>query len=87
MADKVTVKITRVRQRVIQTYETAQRHHCQSCQREVVMLTSVEASRVLEIDHQMLAGLIDDGSIHAIESVSGNLWVCRESLFLEQEKL
>jgi hypothetical protein len=83
MAHKVTVKITRVRQRVIQTYEIAQRHHCQTCQREVVMLTSVEASRVLEIDHQMLAGLIGEGRIHAIESASGKLWVCKESLFLK----
>lgn len=41
----------------------------------------VEASRVLEIDHQMLSRLIVDGTIHVIES-SGDIWVCKESLFL-----
>jgi len=81
MAHKVTVKITRVRTRVIRSFETVQRHHCQSCQRDVVILTSVEASRILEIDHQRMAGLIVDGRIHAIESASGALWICRESLF------
>jgi len=83
MAHKVTVKITRVRQRVIQSRGSVQRHRCRLCQREVEMLTAVEALRVLEIDHQTLAGLIGDGSVHAIESVSGNLWVCKESLFLK----
>lgn len=85
MAHKVTLRFTRIRQRVVQSHEESvqQRHYCQSCQREVVMLPSVEASKVLEIDHQMLAGLIGEGRIHAIESVRGNLWICKESLFLE----
>lgn len=83
MAHKITVTITRVRQQVIQTYEPALRLHCQQCQSEVEIVTSDEASRVLHIDHQMLAGFIGDGSIHAIEVAGGNLWVCKESLFMK----
>ena len=82
MAHKVTLRFTRIRQRVVQSHEeSARRHYCQACQRDVEMLTSAEALRVLEIDDQMLLGLIGGGNIHAIESVSGNRWVCKESLF------
>lgn len=83
MAHKVTVKITRIRQRVIISHEPAQRHHCRLCRREVAMLTRAEAGQVLQVDQQTLACLIGDGSIHTIESVSGNTRVCKESLFLK----
>ncbi len=82
MAHKVTVRVTRIRQRIIQSREPALRQHCRLCQREVEMLTSIEAARVLEIDHQTLALLIGDGSLHTIQTVSGNMRVCKESLFL-----
>ena len=83
MAQKVTVRVTRIRQRVIQVCEPVQRERCDSCRREVEMVTDAEAARVLAIDQQTLAVLIGDGSVHAIQSVSGNTWVCKESLFLQ----
>jgi len=83
MAHKVTVRVTRIRQRIIQSREPVLRQQCLSCRREVEMLTSAEAARVLEIDHQTLALLIGDGSIHTIQTVSGNIRVCKESLFLK----
>lgn len=84
MAHKVTVKVTHIRQRIIQWREPAKRQHCRLCQREVEMLTIAEAVQVLQVDQQTLACLIGDGSIHTIESVSGNLWVCKDSLFITE---
>ena len=85
MAHKVTLRFTRIRQRITQYTEVAQRQHCQSCQQEVEVLTSVEASSVLRIDQPALSRLIADGSIHAIQPAGGNFWVCRNSL-LSQER-
>ena len=85
MAHKVTLRFTRISQRITQYTEVVQRQHCLSCQQEVEVLTSVEASSVLRIDQPALSRLIADGSIHAIQSVGGNSWVCRNSL-LSQER-
>jgi hypothetical protein len=81
MAHRIKITITRIRQRVIQYREPMLRQSCHLCQREVEMLTRVEAARILDMDYQMLALLIGDGTLHAIESVSGKIWVCKDSLF------
>jgi hypothetical protein len=86
MAYKVKMKITRIRQRVIQSRESVERQRCQWCKREVEMLTSIEAATILEVDQQTLAGLISEGRVHAIESVSGNIWLCKESLLFPIEE-
>jgi hypothetical protein len=83
MAHKVTVRVTSIRQRIIQSREPVQWLRCRLCQREVEMVTDAEAARVLAIDQQGLAGLIDDGSVHALQSVNGTTWICKESLFLK----
>jgi hypothetical protein len=85
MAHKVTLRFTRIRQRVIQSHEeSVQRHYCQSCQREVEMLTEAQAERLLEVDDRMLSHLIAKEKVHAIILVSGIRRICRESLIARQ---
>ena len=54
---------------------------CPVCGREVEMLTCAESIKILEIENQMLEALIAAGKVHTTETVSGNLRVCKESLF------
>ncbi len=54
---------------------------CPLCGREVEMLTGAQAAAVLEVDGRALESLVDGGLVHAVRTVSGSLWVCKESLF------
>jgi hypothetical protein len=84
MAYKLRVKVTRIRQRVVQFRESTSRLHCESCGREVEMLTGAEALEAVGVDRELMASLISDGTIHAIEpSADDKTWVCRDSLFFE----
>lgn len=84
MAHRVTLKVTRIRQRIIQTCESVQRHHCQSCQREVEMITNAQAIRILGVDSLTLGQLVADSQVHSVQTVSGNIWVCKDSLFAKK---
>ena len=48
------------------------------------MLTAGEAAAVLEVDDCTLDRLIAAGEVHALQTVSGNLRVCKDSLFAER---
>lgn len=45
------------------------------------MLTRSQAIGILDIEDRTLDGLIADGRVHATQAVTGNLWVCKDSLF------
>lgn len=80
MARKVTLRVTTIRQRVIQTHEALERHYCRLCQREVEMLTERDAEQLLGVDDRTLSDLIAKNRVHAITVVSGIRRVCRESV-------
>jgi predicted site-specific integrase-resolvase len=46
------------------------------------MLTSAQAASVLEVDTGAVKQLLADGQIHAVQTVSGHIRVCKDSLFL-----
>ena len=46
------------------------------------MLTTVQAASVLEIGTGAVKQLLADGQIHAVQTVSGHIRVCKDSLFL-----
>ena len=46
------------------------------------MLTSAQAAEVLEIDGQAFDRVVAGGRIHTVQTVSGGLRVCKESLFI-----
>ncbi|MEW6130206.1 MAG: hypothetical protein AB1757_24435 [Acidobacteriota bacterium] len=56
--------------------------HCPHCEHEVEMLTRAQAAGVLEVDVQTFNQLIAEGQIHAVQTVTGGLRVCKDSLFL-----
>lgn len=84
MAHKVKMKITRIRQRVIQSREPVQRHHCQSCQREVEIVSNAQAIRILGVDSLTLGQLVANSQVHSVRTVTGEIWVCKESLFAKK---
>ena len=80
MKRKARVLITRIfRQTTIQ--ERPVIAFCQLCRQETEMLTAAESAAFLETEPQKLFELIATGKIHAMETVSGNLRVCKNSLF------
>ena len=56
------------------------RFHCPVCQLETETLTTGETAKILEVDEQTLTGLIHSGKLHVIQTVSGSLRVCKDSL-------
>lgn len=54
---------------------------CPACARKVEMVTNAQAIRILEVDSLTLGQLVADSQVHSVQTVSGNTWVCKESLF------
>ncbi len=82
MKRKRTVKITTTRRRKLNLDQTVIRVHCQACGREVETLGAAQAAAVLEADPQTLSHLVAEGRVHTIQSVSGSLRFCKDSLFI-----
>lgn len=83
MAHKVTLRFTKIRQRVIQAYEeNAQQHYCLWCQREVEILSHTQAIRILAVDGPTLGCLVAGGQVHTVQTISGGVWICKNSLFV-----
>jgi hypothetical protein len=80
---KVTLKITTTTRQTIRIGDQGLRSHCSRCEREVLTLTRMQAAGALEVSEQTLARLVDNGQIHAIETVIGNERICKESLSSE----
>jgi hypothetical protein len=79
---KVRLKITSASRQTIRLSGRGLPVHCPVCGREVEMLTSAEAAGILEVDPGTFDRLVAGGSIHTIQTVSGAIRVCKDSLFL-----
>jgi hypothetical protein len=77
------IKVTALHRRVTRTQPAALRARCLVCGREVEIITSAQAAEILQVSNRILEGLIADREVHAVPTVSGNRWVCKESLFLK----
>jgi ribosomal protein S20 len=75
------LKITATRRRLTRYRQPAFRAFCPVCAREVETLSAAQAAEVLEVAAPQLDQLIAEGLVHAMATVSGSLWVCKNSLF------
>jgi excisionase family DNA binding protein len=86
------VKITKVERRSVRLPTPRKSSHagaqpillradCRACGREVETLTTAHAAEVLDVDVGTLRELIAASRIHAIQTVSGNFRICKDSLF------
>ena len=82
MKKRLKMKITTVRERTVKVPNTLIRAYCQSCNVEVEMLTRAHAIKILQISVQELGHLIAIGQVHTIETISGSLLICKDSLLL-----
>jgi hypothetical protein len=83
MDQKVKVRITAVRRRTVRVTAGALllRAQCMTCGREVEALTRSQAGEILEVKDQELGALISAGRVHAIQTTSDSIRVCKDSLF------
>ena len=81
MKRKLKITVTKVHRRTAALSETIFSALCPICNTKVELMSSTQAAAILEIDNQKLEVMIIDNRIHRIETASGNLWVCKDSLF------
>ncbi len=81
MRKRLKMKITTVSEQTIKTPSIVVRAMCPACEREVETLTEQEAARFLEIDEPAMSSLVAAADVHTVQTVSGNLRVCKDSLF------
>jgi hypothetical protein len=82
MKKRLRMKITTVRERTVKVPDALIRAHCPSCNLEVEMFTRAHAARILQVSVAELSHLIAIGQVHTIETISGSLLVCKDSLLL-----
>jgi hypothetical protein len=75
------VKIEKVRRRSIRVF--AVRAQCPLCERRVETLSVAEAVSILAVDAETVNQLIACGRVHAINTASGGLRICQDSLFVQ----
>ncbi|MDQ3818449.1 MAG: hypothetical protein M3362_12345 [Acidobacteriota bacterium] len=85
MKQKVKLKVRAVR-RTLRVSEAGGLHillrvPCPSCGREVETFNREQAGEILEVGELELSEMIAAGRIHAIQTASGNIRVCKDSLF------
>ncbi len=78
------MKITTVRRQSVKVFVEDLRGYCLRCAREVDILTLAQAAEMLSIDQAKLEVLISRGVVHGIQTVSGSVAVCKESLWQRQ---
>lgn len=77
------MKVTTIRQQTVSSGGVTL--SCPDCDREVEMLTTAQALRILGIDSYELYRMLDAGMVHSRQAVSGNRWICKDSLFHQTE--
>jgi hypothetical protein len=82
MNRKVRLKILTYSRQTITGANHSFGARCASCHRRVEMITALEAAGILRTDDLAIGRLIDAGRIHTMETVSGGVWICKDSLFL-----
>lgn len=75
------ITVTTTKRRILRYQPQALSAFCPGCAREVEMLTSAQAAGVLEVDEQTFERLVSSGWVHTIQTLSGVVWVCKDSLF------
>lgn len=75
------ITITTTRRRTLRIQSVEFRTICPICEREVATLTPGEAGAVLEVDALALGRLLSAGTVHVVQTVSGSLRICHDSLF------
>jgi hypothetical protein len=73
--------ITTTRRRTLRVQLTLISAHCPICDCEVDTLARSQAADVLEVDATALDEMIACGRLHAIQTVSSNQRICKDSLF------
>ena len=74
------LRITTTRKRTMNLSTSVNRAFCRECQREVQILTSQQAAELLETSRPELEELFVVGKLHAVRTVSGSLWICKDGL-------
>lgn len=85
MKKRLKMKITTIRQQTIAPAGDSLRLPCPVCEREVEMLSEARAIGILDVRHETLDRLVARRQVHSVESVSGGVWVCKDSLFAKRE--
>ena len=80
MKRSLKVTITRTRRRTINVPAGMLCVHCPVCRREVETLSKTQAISFLGIEEEIFEDLTAAGLIHAIQTVSGHLRVCKDSV-------
>jgi hypothetical protein len=83
MKKRLKMKITTVHERTVTVPEAIICAHCLVCNLEVEMFTRAHAARILQVSPLELNHLIAIGYVHTIETISGNLLICKNSLLLK----
>jgi hypothetical protein len=78
---RVNLKIISASRETIRFAGQSLTAHCAACDREVEAISAYDAIRILRVDEAALGRLIAAGRVHAIATVSGQKWICRNSLF------
>jgi hypothetical protein len=81
MKRTVRLKITSTSRQTFWLGNLGLRAHCPVCKGEVEMVTEAQAKGILQVDGLALDRLTAAGRVHTIETVIGNLRVCKDSLF------
>jgi hypothetical protein len=80
MKRRLKAKVTTVREQTTIISPETISLQCWTCGREVPVVSMGQAAGILGIDPQRLQGMLAQGSIHKIQTVSGLSWVCKDSL-------
>jgi len=81
MKRKLKLTVTKIRRQTTAEKIINLRAFCPICGFETEGLSLAESAFFLEIEDRMLEGLIAVGEVHAIQTASGSLRVCKNSLF------
>ncbi len=81
MKRRLKLIVTKIRRQTVAEKIINLRAFCPICGFETEMLSLAESAVFLEIEDRMLEGLIAIGEVHAIQTASGSLRVCKYSLF------
>jgi hypothetical protein len=79
---KIRLKITADSRQTVRLAGRVLSVRCPACEREVEMITEGEAAGILQVDGAALDRLVAAGHVHTVQTVSGRLRVCKDSLFI-----
>jgi predicted site-specific integrase-resolvase len=83
---KVRLKITTSSRRIVRPGGQNPGAPCTACGREVELVTATQAAVILQVGEHELERFAGAGAIHLVQTVSGRHWVCKNSLFRNEER-